>query len=1040
MVLPAELLRSYVPGLLASPFLARPTPLNVPGVERFSAAVVFADISGFTPLAERLARRGPGGAEALSGLLNAYFAELMALIAEHGGGVISFAGDGLLAVWPATGENQDLALATCRAGRCALTVQSALGGYQTLDGLRLSLRIGVGAGEVIGLHVGGVDGRWKLLLSGAPLVQGGLAEQQAARGEVVVSSEAWELAQHACTGQQLAKGSVRLRTAEASMDSRPGSRPTQDFGDEVLHAYVPEVVRARLAAGQAEWLAELRPVTPLFLNLLDADPAAADQLEPLQLVMATVQPILQRYEGNLKQLVVDDKGLTLIAVFGLPPLAHEDDAARAAKAALKARAALGDLGMRCAIGLATGRAFCGAVGGDIHREYDVIGDVMNLSARLMQATPDTILCDEATQSAARSRLRFRALPTISVKGKADPIAVYRPLEPARARDRPWTMVGRDRERQLLSSRLEELRGGRSGLVLIEGEPGIGKSRLLAELLQQARARGVRSLLGAGDAVETTTPYHAWRPVFTELLDLASVEDVEARRARVLAHAGAVPRLTRLAPLLNPVLALDLPDNELTAQLTGQVRADNTRRLLVRLLRAGAAAPDGAASPLLVALDDGHWFDSASWALTAQVASQVRPLLLAIATRPLAEPLPPDYRRLRDDPASDRLPLQPLDPGDTLTLVCSRLGVPSLPERVAGLIEDRAQGNPFFSEELAYALRDTGLIRIADGRCTIAPGAGDLRSVSFPDTVQGVVAGRIDRLPPGQELTLKVASVVGRLFAFRILRDIHPIEADWSSLPEQLEDLQRHDFTLLDTPDPDLAYLFKHVVTQEVAYSLLLYGQRRQLHRAVAEWYERSQADDLSVLSPLLAHHWAGADEPVKTVRYLELAGEQALRAGAYQETVDFLAQALKVSERLRPAPQPGRQAHWHRQLADAYTGLGRLPESRHHADQAVALLGRPVPGTPRRVLGDLAGQALRQGLHRLLPARPVQGDPDARADALEAARAYERLALLNYYANAREAALSSVLHVANLAERAGPSPELARAYGAMSVAAGVVGP
>jgi class 3 adenylate cyclase len=156
MVLPAELLRSYVPGLLASPFLARPAPLGAPGVERFSAAVLFADISGFTPLAERLARRGPGGAEELSGLLNAYFAELVALIAEHGGGVTSFAGDGLLAVWLATDKDQDLALATCRAGRCALAVQAALHGYQTLDGLRLSLRIGVGAGEVIGLHVGGV--------------------------------------------------------------------------------------------------------------------------------------------------------------------------------------------------------------------------------------------------------------------------------------------------------------------------------------------------------------------------------------------------------------------------------------------------------------------------------------------------------------------------------------------------------------------------------------------------------------------------------------------------------------------------------------------------------------------------------------------------------------------------------------------------------------------------------------------------------------------------------------------------------------------
>jgi len=412
----------------------------------------------------------------------------------------------------------------------------------------------------------------------------------------------------------------------------------------------------------------------------------------------------------------------------------------------------------------------------------------------MQAAPDTILCDAATQSAARSRLRFRALPAISVKGKADPIAVYCPVEPARARDRRWTMVGRDRERQLLSSRLEELEGGRSGLVLIEGEPGIGKSRLLAELLQQARARGVRSLLGAGDAIETTTPYHAWRPVFTELLDLAGVEDVEARRARVLAHAGAVPRLARLAPLLNPVLALDLPDNEFTAQLSGQVRADNTRRLLVRLLRVGAAAKDAGASPLLVALDDGHWFDSASWALTAQVASRVRPLLLAIATRPLVEPPPPDYRRLRDDPATDRLPLQPLDPSDTLALVCSRLGVPSLPERVAGLIEDRAQGNPFFSEELAYALRDTGLIRIADGRCTIAPGAGHaFRQPGSSQCMQPSLRISHSRLPFSSSHSVNRISVQvlgSRSFGLSyepskrptsLRRSFHSMQAAWQAL-------------------------------------------------------------------------------------------------------------------------------------------------------------------------------------------------------------------------------------------------------------------
>jgi len=223
------------------------------------AAVLFADISGFTPLAERLARRGPTGAEALSNLLNAYFSELMSLIAEHGGEVITFAGDGLLAVWPASDRDESLVTATRDAGLCALAVQSALEGYETLDGLRLSLRIGVGAGEVMALRVGGDGGRWQLLLAGPPVVQSGLAEQQAARGEVVLSPKAWELGHDDCTGERLPAGGVRLRTATISIGSRPRPHANQELSDDVVQAYVPEVVRTRLAAGQAEWMAELRP-------------------------------------------------------------------------------------------------------------------------------------------------------------------------------------------------------------------------------------------------------------------------------------------------------------------------------------------------------------------------------------------------------------------------------------------------------------------------------------------------------------------------------------------------------------------------------------------------------------------------------------------------------------------------------------------------------------------------------------------------------------------------------------------------------------
>src|SRR5439155_19717418 len=156
--------------------------------------------------------------------------------------------------------------------------------------------------------------------------------------------------------------------------------------------------------------------------------------------------------------------------------------------------------------------------------------------------------------------------------------------------------------------------------------------------------------------------------------------------------------------------------------------------------------------------------------------------------------------------------------DILNLVCQQLGVTILPEVVANFIQEKAEGHPFFSEELALALRDAGLIELVNGQCRLAAGVTDIHSLAFPDTLQGVITSRIDRLTPPQQLALKVASVIGRVFAFRILRDVHPIEADKPQLRPIVDGLERLDITPLDTPEPDLAYIFKHIITQEVTYN------------------------------------------------------------------------------------------------------------------------------------------------------------------------------------------------------------------------------
>jgi predicted ATPase/class 3 adenylate cyclase len=942
-------LASYVPGLIIHRLVAAPTPISSSISEHFPAAVLFADISGFTALTEYLAQQGPAGAEVLTRELNTYFGRLIDIITLHSGDVIKFAGDALTAVWPVTkrSDPDSLPVATQHAAACALAIQAALQDYQTRDGHRLAVRMGLGAGTITAMHLGGIYGRWEFVINGPPLSQVSQAQAHAQPSQVIASPEAWALLQRGCTGRPLADGYVRVEAMEAKLDQPAGQSPVLPAEVEAaLRAYIPGAILARLAAGQSGWLAELRRVTVLFINLPDLTDSTP--LDQAQVVMQALQTALYRYEGSLNRIGVDDKGPMLLAALGLPPLAHEDDAVRGVQAALAMQAAVHDLGWRCAIGVTTGRAFCGSVGNSTRREYTMMGDMVNLAARLTQAAAATknqepriknqessddsefsvlgssfILCDEATYQAAHSQIAFEALPAINVKGKTQPIPIYRPsaasAAPARGPKPQPDMVGRAAEQMLLADALQQLRRGRSGVVIIEGEAGIGKSRLVAEALAQAQAIDVLCLVGAGDPIEKNSAYHAWQPIFRDLLGLAEGLDSQAAYQELQARLTALsPGLAEQAPLLSAVLPFEFPDNQLTREWQGQPRAERTRALLAQIL-----AKMHAAAPLLLVLEDAHWLDSASWALLAEVRRVVQPLLLLLAARPPSTvqaatttgSLPTGYQQLLADPGTQTVQLAALPAEDMLSLVCQRLGVTVLPEVVADFIQEKAEGHPFFSEELALALRDAGLIELIDGQCRLAAGVTDLHSLAFPETLQGVITSRIDRLTASQQLALKVASVIGRAFAFRVLREVHPIEADKPALPMHFAALERLDLTLLESPEPELTYIFKHIITQEVAYNLMAFSQRRQLHQGVAEWYERVYSGELAPFFPILAHHWRmvaqdqRADPAIiaKAIEYLHKAGEQAVHRSANVEAISHFSMALELLATLPEVPERDRQ-------------------------------------------------------------------------------------------------------------------------------------
>ncbi len=1029
-----EVLANYVPAMVLRHLVADGNKLE-PCAVSFHGAVLFADVSGSTALAERLAKRGPGGAEEFSRILNGYFGTIIDVVTAHGGDVVKFAGDGLFALWPADGDA--LATATQSAAQGALALQSTLSGHAD-DGVRLSMRVGVGAGSLTGLCVGEPE-HMEFVVVGAPVTAACAAERLAQPGEVVLAATAWALVRDRCAATDLEAGAARLDAVARPVPVSPLSpTPIDEVPDATLRAFVPPGILARLDAGQGEWLAERRRVTALFIQLPDWTETTLAQA---QATMATVQAVLARYQGVVSRLGMDSRGPVVKAAFGLPPLAHEDDAVRGVQAALELQAALHAGGARCAIGVSWGRTFCGAIGSPRRREYTMAGDAVNLAARLMQASTDDILCDAAAYEASRAAVSFESLPAITAKGKSDPIAVYRP----RGRSRKAAMVcraaliGRSAERARLRDCVRQMAAGASRTLVVEGEAGIGKSRLVNDLTQHAQEAGVATLVGAGDAIALATAYHACRPLVSQIFHLDELpEDREARRERVgetLAAWADGPgsgnaRLRALAPLLNPILGLDFPENEVTAQISGDARADNTHELLVRLVEHTARA-----RPLVLIFEDAHWLDSASWAVVEMIQVRVRPLLMVVVTRPLGESLPPPYRRLLQAPETERIEVGLLRAEESDALVADRLGVRTVSEQVLRFIHERAGGHPLFAEELAHALRDAGVVHVSGDECRVAPGAGDLRSLELPETVEATLTGRIDRLAARQQLALKVASVLGPVFSGAALRDVYPIDGDKPHLAADLELLDHLDLIHRAPGEGADAYAFKHAIIRDVAYDLMAFAQRRQLHHAVAQWYERTYAGDLAPHYPLLAYHWGRAvdarlPDPTagrRALDALERAGEQAAASYANSEVVQFLDEALRLQVPLGEAADPDgrRRARWHRHLADATNRLGRIPDAIDHALRALELMDQAFPRRPLRQYIGLGRELVRQVAHRLFPSWRGGAAGRVRDEVLETAHLCELLGLMWYVTLDSVPAALANLRALNLAERAGASPELA---------------
>ncbi|MGE5377362.1 MAG: adenylate/guanylate cyclase domain-containing protein, partial [Bacteroidota bacterium] len=748
-------------------------------------AVLFTDISGFTTLTELLVNSlgHQRGAEELSQFLDKVFDVLIAQVVRYHGSVISSGGDALLSWFEGTEKD-----AAQRAVTAAFEMQKSLLAVSKFSlpdnrSVTLEIKSAAACGTVRRFLIGDPQVRVFEVLGGTLLDEVSAAEGLAGKGQVVVSEKtATLLGKEASVleQRQTKRGQSVSVLGDLHKMHEPAPWPDPPVLDKEqvkpwLHPFIFDYV----SSDQELFMAQLRPSVALFMNFSGIDyEHDAEAGAKLDMFFRWVYERVEHYGGTLLNVITGDKGSYFYIALGTP-YTYEDDANRAVALAqsLLSKPPSLDFIYNVRIGITRGTSWSGSIGSREWRTFAAMGNEINLAARLMQAAhPGHMLVSERIAEAAGDRFQWQLSREISVKGIQKSVKVFElslssKKTPADRHLSSEIMVGRQTERILLYEILQNIPATANRVVVIEGDAGIGKSRLIGDFLAHVQAEKIPALIGAGYAVEQSTGYHAWRPIFETIFGLEAVDDGEGRRARALEwitrHAE---NLLERVPLLAPVLSLDVQDNSLTGQMTGLVRAENTRQLLVSILEAHAGD-----SPLVLVLEDAHWFDSSSLALAADAARALTNAMIVLSTRQILGNIPEQLSVVLDLPQTTRLRLGQMNQEEITSLVCQRLGVKSLPEPVRDLILAKAEGHPFFSEELAYSLRDTGVILVDHAECRLSEDS-DLRALNFPDTVQGVIRSRIDRLAPSYQLALKTASVVGRVFALRAVQEIYPLDS------------------------------------------------------------------------------------------------------------------------------------------------------------------------------------------------------------------------------------------------------------------------
>ena len=663
------------------------------------------------------------------------------------------------------------------------------------------------------------------------------------------------------------------------------ARPIVD-GYALIKNYIPpELARKILEAGK-QIESERRHVTVLFADVTGF--TALSEKMDVELVSTILNDCFRdlitsilKYEGTIDKFIGDG----IMAIFGAP-LAHENDPERAARCALELIADIERFNNSTAIqlparlglhvGLHSGMVIAGNVGSDLRMNYSVIGDTVNLAARLVEVAPsgEVYLTGETFKlisGIAVAEGPFRMM----VKGKTAPVPVYKLRSLKTEGDHRYEVLGKDefvgREKEIgvLQKAFEAVLDKNQITVCIQGEAGVGKSRLKAELIRIAYKSGIASYEGSCSSFEVNTPYYLWTTLMRSLLKVGpDVPEADVRkRLHQITHTLA---LDEHEPYLGTLLSLRYEEILMVDETLRKQRVFQATRTLLSAI--------GARRPIAFILEDLHWIDRFSQELLEYIFSRTTNVVLSMFVLLYRD----EYEHSKKmSEGAELLDLNRLTRTEALKLIKLRMDVDAVPQVLEDLIFKRSEGNPFFIQEIVKTLLDKRNIAVRRRRVEILT---DNIEAVVPETIQGIIMARIDRIQDSIKDVLFSASVIGREFSRPLLEQVMERKNDVST---NLTELKALELILENSEAHEAEYLFKHYLIQEVAYNTILLNKRKELHGAIARAIEELYADRLVEFYELLAFHYEKAEQWDKAAEYLSKSGHKVRQMYSQEESKDF---------------------------------------------------------------------------------------------------------------------------------------------------------